>query len=249
MWNHSGEDSSPFPFSPATWDLVPCQLFFKDNFFLFFFWGGGISFIPCGKFGCLTWVRLQQPQEQRYPFPTARAVFSCVQTKPVLGIFNARTDVNAFDCTWGLCGLCKRVFTESWLWDENPFVHRGIEPALAACCSDTLPTPLHPCPLVLNKIYGKSIRSSDWPFELIFLMHQTAERFSHRCLFWYVFKLQVKLSVNKRRRLSISVARSFFLFCFVLYIHCSLWDNMNMKSIFYFPVYNFTVIRTEDLRL
>ena len=41
----------------------------------------------------LTWARLQQPQEQRYPFLTLHAVFSCVQTKvwlPVLGIFNVR---------------------------------------------------------------------------------------------------------------------------------------------------------------
>ena len=50
----------------------------------------GISFIPYGKFvlvfhlslagnsGRLTWVRLQQPQEQRHPFLTVRAVFSCV---------------------------------------------------------------------------------------------------------------------------------------------------------------------------
>ena len=31
--------------------------------------------------GRFTWVRLQQPQEQRYSFLTVRAVFSCVQTK------------------------------------------------------------------------------------------------------------------------------------------------------------------------
>ena len=31
--------------------------------------------------GRFTWVRLQQPQEQRYPLLTVRAVFSCVQTK------------------------------------------------------------------------------------------------------------------------------------------------------------------------
>ena len=31
--------------------------------------------------GRLTWVRLQQPHEQCYPFLTVRAVFSCVQAK------------------------------------------------------------------------------------------------------------------------------------------------------------------------
>ena len=64
----------------------------------------------------LTWVRLQQPQEQRYPFRTVRAVFSFVQTKvwlPFWGIFNVRTDANACDCTRGLYGLRKRVCTES----------------------------------------------------------------------------------------------------------------------------------------
>ena len=66
--------------------------------------------------GRLTWVRLQQPQEQRYPLLTVRAVFSCVQTKvglPMPGVFNVHTDVNACDCTRGLYGHCKRVGTES----------------------------------------------------------------------------------------------------------------------------------------
>ena len=55
--------------------------------------------------GRLNCVRLQQPQEQRYPFLSVRAVFSCVQTKvwlPVLGIFDVRTDVNIYDWTSGL---------------------------------------------------------------------------------------------------------------------------------------------------
>ena len=55
---------------------------------------------------------IQQPQEQRYPFLTVRAVFSCVQTEvwlPMLGIFNARTDVNACDRTRGLYGHRKSL--------------------------------------------------------------------------------------------------------------------------------------------
>ena len=39
----------------------------------------------------LTWIRLHQPQEQRYPFLTVHAVFSCVQRKvwlPALGLFS-----------------------------------------------------------------------------------------------------------------------------------------------------------------
>ena len=39
----------------------------------------------------------------------------------------------------------KRVCTESWLWEKNPLLHQGIEPASAACWSHALPTELHPC--------------------------------------------------------------------------------------------------------
>ena len=41
----------------------------------------------------------------------------------------------------------KRVCTESWLWEKNPFSHRGIESASAACRFDALPTELHLRPI------------------------------------------------------------------------------------------------------
>ena len=50
------------------------------------------------------------------------------------------------DCTQGVYGHPKRVCTESWLWDKNPLLHRGLEPASAACWSNALPTVLHPRP-------------------------------------------------------------------------------------------------------
>ena len=62
----------------------------------------------------LTWVRLQQQQEQRYPFLTVREVLLCVRTKeelPMVWIFNVRTDVNSCDCTRG----CADTVTESAL--------------------------------------------------------------------------------------------------------------------------------------
>ena len=65
----------------------------------------------------------------------------------VYGIFNVRTDVNACDCTREMYGHRKSVWTKSWLWEKNPFSHRGIEPASAACRSDALPTKLRPHPL------------------------------------------------------------------------------------------------------
>ena len=60
-----------------------------------------------GTLSRLTWVQLQQTQEQRYPFLAVHAVFLRVQTKgwlKMLEIFNVRTDVNACDCTRGLYG-------------------------------------------------------------------------------------------------------------------------------------------------
>ena len=45
--------------------------------------------------------KVQQPQEQRYPFLSVHAVCSFVQTMtwlPVFGIFNVHTDADAYDC-------------------------------------------------------------------------------------------------------------------------------------------------------
>ena len=39
-----------------------------------------------------------------------------------------------------------RVCTESWLWEKNLLLHRGMEPVSAACRSDALPTELQPHP-------------------------------------------------------------------------------------------------------
>ena len=56
------------------------------------------SLIQYGKFGSPYRGKVQQPQEQRYPFLSVCVVFVCVQTMvwlPVFGIFNVRTDVDA----------------------------------------------------------------------------------------------------------------------------------------------------------
>ena len=84
--------------------------------FFFLFFNSALHLSLAGNSGRLTWARLQQPQEQWYPFLTVRAVFACDQTMvwlPVLGFFNVRTDVNACHCTLGLYGHRKRVCTES----------------------------------------------------------------------------------------------------------------------------------------
>ena len=101
-----------------------------------------------GNLGRLTWVRLQQSQEQCYSFLTVCGVFSRIQTKvwlPMLGIFNMCIDVNACDYTWGLHKHPKRVCTENWPEKKKPLPHRGTEPASVVCQSNALPTDQQPC--------------------------------------------------------------------------------------------------------
>ena len=60
-------------------------------------------------------------------------------------IFNLRTYINAWDCTWG----CMDTVRESALKDDlgrKILASLKIEPVLAASQSDTLPTELHPHP-------------------------------------------------------------------------------------------------------
>ena len=57
-------------------------------------------------------------------------------------------DVNACDCTWGSMDSVKEsVLTADW--EKNPLPHQGIEPALAACQPDAVPTELHPHPITI----------------------------------------------------------------------------------------------------
>ena len=89
-----------------------------------------------GNSPCLTQVRLQQQQEQRYKLLTVCVVFLCVQTKVWLstfGIFNMLRGVYACDCKRGQYRHHERVCTESWLWEKNPLPHWGVKPASAAC--------------------------------------------------------------------------------------------------------------------
>ena len=46
--------------------------------------------------------------------------------------------VNACDCTQGCMDTKKRVCTKSWLWEENPLLLWGIEPASVVWWSDAL---------------------------------------------------------------------------------------------------------------
>ena len=59
--------------------------------------------------GHLTWVMLQQPQEQHYPFLLACAVFLGLASS--FWIVNVHDDVDVYDCTWS----CANAVRESTL--------------------------------------------------------------------------------------------------------------------------------------
>ena len=72
--------------------------------------------------------------------PNLRCMLGCFSVSIDYRIFNVRIDVHA--CTRG----CTDTVRESALKEKNPLPHRGIEPVLAACQTDALPTELHPHP-------------------------------------------------------------------------------------------------------
>ena len=101
-----------------------------------------------GNSGRLTRLRLQQPQEQRYPFLTVGAGYSCIQTNiwlPVLGICVACAQTLAHAIAQeGNTDTVRESALKVDSGKKIPLPHRGIEPASAACRSDALPTELHP---------------------------------------------------------------------------------------------------------
>ena len=72
--------------------------------------------------GHLTWVELQQLQEQCYLILVMYATLSCFQTMiwlPVWGIFNVHSCVDACGCTQEWYECHERVSAESWLWEKT----------------------------------------------------------------------------------------------------------------------------------
>ena len=117
--------------STATFSV---SLIFK-KYFLQLYCPNGIS--PIGYSNCL--LRRGKPVATESGYPTYGAcwVFECFHNPSNsdmdYGIFNARRDVNACDCTRG----CTDTVRESALIVDsggggNPLQHRGIEPASAA---------------------------------------------------------------------------------------------------------------------
>ena len=58
-----------------------------------------ISLSLAANLGYLTWVRLQQPQEQRYPFLPACAVFLRIQATARLSVFGILTYIYMHTCS------------------------------------------------------------------------------------------------------------------------------------------------------
>ena len=73
--------------------------------------------------GCLTWVKLQQPQEQCYPLLPLCAVSVRVQTMVQLstfGIFDVHTDADACACTQEPYEYCKSALKVYSKREKNP---------------------------------------------------------------------------------------------------------------------------------
>ena len=107
-------------------------------------------FVPCWKFWSNSLGKAQQLQEQRYPFLSVCAVFSCVRTMvwlPVFGIFNVAQTLMLVIAHGSRAErtLWVSICTGSWLWEKNLLPHRGLEPASVlrlAFQSDAVPTEL-----------------------------------------------------------------------------------------------------------
>ena len=91
--------------------------------------------------------------------------FSCVETmvwKPMPEIFGLHTDVNACHCTLGMYEHCKRVRTDSWLWEQNSLPYQGVKAAPAVCQTQCLTNyatflPPVPPPLECCKVLNVSL--------------------------------------------------------------------------------------------
>ena len=73
---------------------------------------------------------------------TMTSFIVCAQTVvwlPVFGFFNVRTDVNVWDCTWGMYGHCKRVCIEV---NSGKKIHMSIVPGFLEQLLTELTLPL-----------------------------------------------------------------------------------------------------------
>ena len=158
-----------------------------------------------GNSACLTWIRLQQPQERLYPFLPVCAVFLCPKQWYVcrrVGFFSKHVDVDERDCDGTPTPepeLHKRVCSESWYWEKSPLPCWGVELVLVLSlafvgptfCQSHIPTPgywchpLFPASLIVEG--GVSRRSwlvSDWNFRLalIFLAYMRWIGLKKKCI-------------------------------------------------------------------
>ena len=150
-----GEGNPNFLWEKSHWDNIVVKK--RETIILFTFYN---CIVPMGF---IPWeIRVAFPGESQLQQSRATQprVFQYFHNPPNsdmdYGIFNVRTDVNACDCIRG----CTDTVRESALKVDSgrkiPSSHRGIEPTLATCRSDALPTELHPQPRVRG---GKGLHS------------------------------------------------------------------------------------------
>ena len=107
---------------------------FGGGGFLLFFRVNSTASSFQGNLGHLTWVRHSSRKNIRVSVCSFCCLFGVhiMDTNtfrlPVVQIFNMLTDVDAYNCTWGLYKHHERVCTESWLWEKNYLLHWGLKP-------------------------------------------------------------------------------------------------------------------------
>ena len=83
----------------------------------------------------------------------------------------------------GIYAHRQRICNKIWLWEKkNPLPYWGIEPALAVCPSDALPTELHPHPALAHKSRPTGKGTKDWwiPANKTFKISNTARSLTTR---------------------------------------------------------------------
>ena len=112
---------------PALWCHPACMV--RSDFLIFF----KVHFCPLQEI--VAWVRHRSCKNISTDSYRCWYIFVCLNSSMAVGVwdYNMRTDVDACDCTWGLYGPCKRVCTESRLWEKNPLLHQGLKPTSVVC--------------------------------------------------------------------------------------------------------------------
>ena len=164
---HSSHKSKHYPFLPV------CTVF----------WGAQTPLLP---WGCTVFLGAQTQflpvctvfWGAQTPFLPVCTVFLCAQTMvwlPVLGIFNVHTEVQHASAA------LSTAHTESWLWEKNTFMSRGVKTCVSGTPGPMLNWPSHiPAQMLVILLYIHLICSSYhmrmylWEFMYLALIYMHA---------------------------------------------------------------------------